>query len=142
MSLPEPPLLRPQGRELLPSSLLSLHWEAGAQEQPGSHQKAVFIQDLGSARWLPWDYKGGRSGGGKGEPPRHPTGKGLHGRGVMLPLFTWVASACFTQPHLLMNGETEAEQLGAHPGLNAGRGVRPDASNPLMVAETGRMPQC
>lgn len=41
-----------------------------------------------------------------------------------------------------MNGETEAEQLGAHPGLNAARVVRPDASNPLMVAETGRMPQC
>lgn len=67
------PLLHPQGRELLPFFLLSLHWEVELGQpgprRSGSHQKAVLIQDLASARWQPWDRRGGRSGGGRGEPP-------------------------------------------------------------------------
>lgn len=67
------------------------------------------------------------------------------GMGLTLPLFTQVVSACFPpsppQTHLLTNGETEAEWLGAHPGLNPAHVVMPHASNSFMEAETGRKPQ-
>lgn len=58
--------------------------------------------------------------------------------GLRLPLLTVVASTHLAQSppqtHLLRNGETEAERLGAHRGLNSARAVRPHASNPLVVA--------